>query len=205
MVETLFTSAYLSRLTEFLGANVIQAFSNYNRMELHELFRLLSEDMKYMTSEMEQSLAVALRIPTKLVNVFRTFNPSAPKHGSIIPNEKYQGRVEIDDNKITLETKLILPVFQFVISGVVNVFDAALQNEKLQGITDVFMTGGFSDFPLLQDALESNFPNLNFYFIENPRDILMLGGLAMAQNAEFKDSLQGNFYCLVLLQRKSSL
>ena len=123
----------------------------------------------------------------------------------MIPNEKYQGRVEIDDNKITLETKLILPVFQFVISGVVNVFGAALQNEKLRCITEVFMTGGFSDFPLLQDALESNFPNLNFYFIENPRDIIMLGGLAMAQNAEFKDSLQGNFNCLVLLPRKSSL
>ncbi|XP_052792108.1 heat shock 70 kDa protein 12A-like [Mya arenaria] len=78
----------------------------------------------------------------------------------MIAKSKFAGKVQFMGDKLRMDHEVAKGFFQMPIDRMVEKIKQLLDDPVNAGVEAIRMVGGFSDSPLLQDAVRSNFPKL---------------------------------------------
>lgn len=139
------------------GATVIQSLKD-NRMDDYiDLFR--DFELKKRDISPNKEGKITLKIPAALTDYLSDETgeslPDAVKKGV------YAKQIKVMGDKIRVDADVFKTFFQGPVKSVVDHVRKLLQEPEVRGCSAIVMVGGFSESPMLQENIRSNFQRLN--------------------------------------------
>jgi hypothetical protein len=99
-----------------------------------------------------------IKIPICLVDLYKETTGKMVKD-RICEIREYQDKVKLCGDKIRLDVDIVKSWFDESCSDIVQLVKKIFQDDKSVGVNTILLVGGFSESPMLQEAMRRNFPD----------------------------------------------
>ncbi|XP_071126853.1 heat shock 70 kDa protein 12A-like isoform X2 [Mytilus edulis] len=159
-------------LTTLLSGPVIKEIRDKHPSEYFD-FMTAFEHKKTSFSVDEKSM-ITLRIPVVWMEVFKD-NTDETLEEAIL-DSAYNGKVTMQKDKLRMKYELFRKFFDYSINNVLRVFEDLFKKPTIANIRTVLAVGGYSESPVLINAIKEKFPKLTIIVPKDP-------GLAVLKGA----------------------
>ncbi|XP_021367114.1 heat shock 70 kDa protein 12B-like [Mizuhopecten yessoensis] len=143
--------AFESYLEDIIGK---QAFGQFKSDHLYDLLDLMRRfEVKKRLNKVKHSDKVTVSIPSSLLSTYNKLNPGQNIKENIAKNERFSSHVEFFGDKLRLSGTKTASLFDESIEQIVYHVSKLLRDPKVRGISAILMVGGYSECPLLLDAI----------------------------------------------------
>ncbi|XP_062619948.1 heat shock 70 kDa protein 12A-like [Saccostrea cucullata] len=142
--------AFEAVLTEIVGEGLMEEFRRTYTADYLELFRDFEIKKRKRNESNENEAFVTLKIPLSLVEICKNL-------AGKIACTKYNGNIDLELDKLRINRATFVDLFRTTCDRVVDHVKKLLQSPKAKGVDFILMVGGFSESPVLQDAVKSAF------------------------------------------------
>ena len=164
--------AFFNMLESILGPTVLAQFKS--RCDYDHLHLLRDFEIKKRDISPSKDKKFILRIPECLRNL--TLHITGQTIKDKIAFSSYEGRMKLTNDKMTISADIGKELFRVVINSVVEKVGTLFEEPNVMETNTILMVGGFSQSPLLQDAMRSKFSDKKIII---PKD----AGLAVVKGA----------------------
>ncbi|XP_076070819.1 heat shock 70 kDa protein 12A-like isoform X1 [Mytilus galloprovincialis] len=158
--------------TTLLSGPVIKEIRDKHPSEYFD-FMTAFEHKKTSFSVDEKSM-ITLRIPVVWMEVFKD-NTDETLEEAIL-DSAYNGKVTMQKDKLRMKYELFRKFFDYSINNVLRVFEDLFKKPTIANIRTVLAVGGYSESPVLINAIKEKFPKLTIIVPKDP-------GLAVLKGA----------------------
>ncbi|OWF53935.1 heat shock 70 kDa protein 12B-like [Mizuhopecten yessoensis] len=163
-----------SLLSDIVGEQIFREFKNDSVEDLLELYRNFEVKKRSISKTMEGK--ITFTVPVKLQEIFRKHHPNDKMDRFIKGNRKYSSDVIWRGDKLRMSKALTMSLFDRSLRNIIKHLDQIIGHQNVHDLSAILMVGGYSECPLLQDAMKERFPQLKVIV---PRE----AGLAVLKGA----------------------
>ncbi|OWF53938.1 Heat shock 70 kDa protein 12A [Mizuhopecten yessoensis] len=145
-------------LSDLLGPNTFETFKKECVPDLLEMHRTFEVKKRSIPATGDDK--VTFSVPLNLLETFKRSNPGADLGNLIAKNPKYSGDVTWRGDKLRLSANLTRSLFLSSLKSISNQVQMLLRLPEVSGVAAILMVGGYSECPLLQNAIKNACPNL---------------------------------------------
>ncbi|XP_052212853.1 heat shock 70 kDa protein 12A-like [Dreissena polymorpha] len=164
--------AFKQFIDTLAGGAVMQVLKENHMDDFIELMR--SFELKKRECKPSASGSVVLRFPTTLQEVVR--NVTKKSFTEQIARSPFQGEVKLIKDKLKCDITVVSSLFDGPVRSIVDHLSTLVSKFRDNPINQIVLVGGFSESPLLQEAVRSAFPGKH---VKIPHD----AGLAVMKGA----------------------
>jgi hypothetical protein len=170
---TMVDEAFRQLLLRLMGSHVITPFYNQHADDYLDIFREFEIKKRAISSETKG--AVYLRIPPALSDIF--INVMGEKLNESIANSQFANMIKMRGDKLRIDVSLVTGLFNDTVDSIIAHVNELLQKTDVSDISAILMVGGFSDSPMLQDAIRKNFPDLQIIIPKDAGSAVLIGAV----------------------------
>lgn len=150
-------------LMRIFGPKVIE---KANRKYPNEMLELLMDfEIKKRTFEPNQTMSVVIKVPACLHELFQNVNAQTlPEYLKLSPMKNV---IESKRDKLLIHPEVFNSLFSDSLACTVSHIQHLLDKPNLSGIKTILLVGGYSESPVVKEAMKRSFPNMR---IINPED-----------------------------------
>ena len=151
----------------------MDSFESYHKCDYLDLLRDFEVKKRTITQDLTDK--VTFKIPINLNETFRKMHQIEIR--SIVDSKsKYKGKLTWTGDKLRMEAGLTKGLFDEASSRIVDHLRKLMKDPSCHNVNVILMVGGFSESPMLRNAIENGFPNMTIIV---PQD----AGLAVLKGA----------------------
>ncbi|XP_062593077.1 heat shock 70 kDa protein 12A-like [Saccostrea cucullata] len=124
---------------------------------------------------------ITLKIPVTFMDTFSDIR-------SLTNQSVYKQGIKWEADKLRIDSKTFDGFFKPACKGIIEHVNELLRLPKVRGIEFILMVGGFSESPVLQDAMKKAFPNLKIIVPQEAGLVVLKGAALFGQNPTVIDS-----------------
>lgn len=142
--------AFREFLEDMVGKNVMEKFGNDNKYDLLELFR--SFEFKKRNIPPKSDDKITFFIPDSLIKIHRTVKKYEIQD-ALKDKDKYKDKITWVGDKMRLSADFARDLFSNSIKHIIKHLQQLVQIPAVKEATHILMVGGFSESPMLQNAV----------------------------------------------------
>ena len=165
-------------LERLLSGPVIREIQTKHPSEYFELMSAFEQKKTCFTDKdaSNDEGTVTLRVPMIWLDTFK--EQTGESLTEALPNTVFNKKVNVVNDKLRINNLLYGTFFDYSIENVLRVFEELFNKPEIANINTLLAVGGYSDSPLLIDAIKDKFPDLSVIVPRDP-------GLAVLKGAVF--------------------
>ncbi|XP_060606845.1 heat shock 70 kDa protein 12A-like [Ruditapes philippinarum] len=150
--------AFIDFLTGIVGKNVMKRFQDEHKDDFLDLQREFEVKKRSIKPDLKSK--VKLKIPVSLSDIYKDINSKSVME-NIEKDEELNGKVKFMADKILFDSSLFKNLFSFTTDHLTEHLKCILQEETTANTNTILMVGGFSESPMLFEAVRSSFVDKN--------------------------------------------
>lgn len=148
-------NAFKQALAEIVTEEMMQSYCQEYPGDYLELLREF--EFKKRTCRRENDSDISLKFPvTFMEECTKRFGTDLP---TLTQKSRFNNHFQWRMNRVKIDMPTFKAFFQPACDGVINHVKELLVSPKLKNVRKILMVGGFSESPLLQDAIRKAFPD----------------------------------------------
>lgn len=174
--------AFIEMLEEILMGCVVRKIkSEYPKsyLELLNNFELLKRSV---TSDLAGKLAV--NVPFDVIDGVCK-NQTGHTFDFLLKSSEYQGRVLIDNNRLMIDSHVLKSFFKSTIDEIINLMKQCFKKCEPERVPIILVVGGFSECPILREAIKSEFPRKRVHFPADSSLAVLKGAILFGHEPSF--------------------
>lgn len=164
-------AAFEEALMEIVGKDLMDTFRQHHTVDYLELFR----NFELKKRSKKESDDVILYVPVSFVDICEDLD-------KLIARSNFQGSMELELDKLRIKPSTFDSFFTPTCRRVVKHVQNLLQSSKAEGVEFILMVGGFSESPVLQDAIKDAFSPQYRVVIPQEAGLTVLRGAVLFGN-----------------------
>ncbi|KAL3880726.1 hypothetical protein ACJMK2_032943 [Sinanodonta woodiana] len=164
--------AFKQLLIKIVGNDVMVRFSRNHTADYLDMYREFETKKRAISGDIVGK--VTFKIPIALKDIFEETTGEDIKDA--IAQTRYSEQLSWTGDKLRINADLMKCLFDSAISGMTNHLRQLFNEPTVKGTDTILLVGGFSDSPLLQEAVRKTFPDKRLII---PQD----AGLAVLKGA----------------------
>ena len=179
---TLVDKAFEKLLFDIVGEDVYERFKTEEPDDWIELGRTFEQKKK--TIDPDRDNRIIIRIPRSLTELYEDENDGETLEEAIAESE-FSSDVELNRDKMAFQAQMIRGLFDEPIKKTITHINSLMTNANTSGLKAILMVGGFSDSPMLQNAVRNAFPNLNVIIPKDASSAVLRGAVICGHDPKF--------------------
>ena len=158
-------------LEEIVEGNVISAFKEkytFDWLDLLQGFRIAKKG--FMTKYTD---AIGFDIPHSLTDICKDLHGKDLQ--SAIDSSSYVNKITLRGRILRVNADLMINFFTPAIDSIITLMKNTVSNKSTNGVSNILMVGGFSECPMVREAVQKAFPD-NQIIIHDCPDLSVLKG-----------------------------
>ncbi|XP_060584394.1 heat shock 70 kDa protein 12A-like, partial [Ruditapes philippinarum] len=156
--------AFQDFLTGIVGKNVMKRFQDEHKDDFLDLQREFEVKKRSIKPDLKSK--VKLKIPLSLSDIYKDVNSKSVME-KIEEDEQLNGKVKFMADKILFDSSLFKNLFSFTTDHLTEHLKNILHEETTANTNTILMVGGFSESPMLFEAVKSSFVDKNVLLPED--------------------------------------
>ena len=170
--------AFEDLLTDILGDDV---YDEFRRKELEDWIDLgRTFELKKKTVDPIKDNRVNMKLPLSMIKLFKQMKGHALEN--VIPETKYASEMELRGDKVRFESNLMKSLFGNSIELTVKHVRTLMKERNVRDIKAILMVGGFSESPMLQDAIKQSFRSVKVIIPKEAATAVLRGAVCFGHN-----------------------
>ena len=165
--------AFRDLLIEMVGPEIYEEFVKTETEDWIYLWRVFENKKKTITPENNDK--IRMRLPASLSSLYKDKTGHDLTKG--INRSKYANEIELDRDKILISHKIMKGLFENSAQTTIAHLKSVLQESEEDKIKAILMVGGFSESPVLQDAIRAEFRHLQVIIPPAPSSVILRGSV----------------------------
>ncbi|KAJ8302132.1 hypothetical protein KUTeg_021119 [Tegillarca granosa] len=150
--------AFRMLLAAIVGNDVMGAFCQNHKTDMLDLYRDFEVKKRTITPKLNSK--ITFKVPISLNETHKGLNSGKEIKDSLASKAKYKDKVGWIGDKLRMDADLAKGLYDCSIKQIVAHLRELLTHDSVQGCSAILMVGGFSESPMLQEAIRSNFKHL---------------------------------------------
>ncbi|KAJ8302130.1 hypothetical protein KUTeg_021117 [Tegillarca granosa] len=150
--------AFRMLLAAIVGNDVMDAFCQNHKTDMLDLYRDFEVKKRTITPKLNSK--ITFKVPISLNETHKGLNSGKEIKDSLASKSKYKDKVGWIGDKLRMDADLAKGLYDCSIKQIVAHLRELLTHDSVQGCNAILMVGGFSESPMLQEAIRSNFKHL---------------------------------------------
>ena len=173
---------FFKLLQEIAGEKVISEFKEKNPLSYLDLVREF--EVVKRTVRTENKTKVNLTIPFVAIDgKCKDFGGKSLQ--SAIDSSSYVDKITIFSDKLRFNADLMIKLFTPTIDSIITFMKNTLSNRSANDLSIILMVGGFSECPLIQDAVQAAFPDKRIIIPEDAGMSVLKGAVLFGHRPNF--------------------
>ncbi|XP_053399649.1 heat shock 70 kDa protein 12A-like [Mercenaria mercenaria] len=148
--------AFYNFLSEIAGTSVMAKFKAEYIDDYLDLFR--SFEIKKRKVGLKTESRLNIELPVALVNLVNEMR-GEPLQEAMMKTH-YSNQIRMVNNKLRIDSKIAEGFFEPAVNSIIEHVKSLLKELTNSPVDAILMVGGFSESPMLQETVQSNFPEL---------------------------------------------
>lgn len=166
--------AFNQLLIKIVGAPVLMTFYQKHRPDYEDLVRQLHTQMRKIPTKVD-GMDYIFSFPFSLQNAFE--KETGETITESIKNADLKGKLTVNIDKIRMNRKLFENLFKDLGTQMIALVNDLLQKLETKGTDTIYMVGGFSEFPILQNMIKKAFPRMRVIISSSPNLEVLRGAV----------------------------
>ncbi|KAL3878558.1 hypothetical protein ACJMK2_030895 [Sinanodonta woodiana] len=146
--------AFTDLLTDIIGNDVMIEVDKKDKSDLMDLFREFEVKKRTFKPGMEGK--INMKVPIAFAEICKAKRGKEIKD-IIASKAKYKNRISWISDKLRIEPDVAANFFQESCNAIVEHLESLFNEPEVQDVTTILMVGGYSESPILQDFVKTNF------------------------------------------------
>ncbi|KAH3735129.1 hypothetical protein DPMN_041591 [Dreissena polymorpha] len=168
---TVVDKAFLDFMGELIGKDILDKFKTAHMEDYIELLR--DFEVKKRETDLKSEGKVTMRIPVAISDLLKAKGQEL-KH--IIQNYPHANKISLVGEKLRLDYDIFRSFFKESVDNILQHLSSLFLKRETSGVNTILMVGGYSESPLLREAVQNKFPSMKIIV---PQD----AGLAVLKGA----------------------
>lgn len=148
--------AFLQMIIKIFGTSFYQKFEMKDDFKADDLDIHRELETKKSTVKPESNSKITIKLP---VSLFETFEEeTGEKMNEVIQQTQYANKMSFFGDRLKMEADLLKELFREPIKMLVEHLQQLMTEDNLSDVSTLLMVGGFSESPIMQDAIMKSFP-----------------------------------------------
>ncbi|KAK3602415.1 hypothetical protein CHS0354_027193 [Potamilus streckersoni] len=147
--------AFQQLLVDIAGLDVMDAFYSKHRDDYLDLFREFELKKRTITMDMDQRITI--KLPLSLHDEF-VHHRGEDFRKSMLMRQELSGKLTFAGDKLRLDPEIMKNLFRNACSSIVCHLQEIFGQRSVRGTDTILMVGGFSESPVLRQAIKDSFP-----------------------------------------------
>ncbi|KAL3878543.1 hypothetical protein ACJMK2_030883 [Sinanodonta woodiana] len=165
--------AFADLLIDIVGNDVMREVDKKDKSDLMDLFREFEVKKRTFKPDMEGK--INMKVPISLAEICKEKRGKEIKD-IIASKPKYKSRMSWLGDKLRIEPDVAAAFFQESCNAIVEHLESLFNEPEVQDVTTILMVGGYSESPILQEFVKTNFKQKKIIIPADP-------GLAVLKGA----------------------
>jgi len=154
---TTIDKAFLDLLDNIVGQKVMKLFRDENQDDFIDMMRDFEVRKRSIEPRLESK--VTFRIPIRLYELYGEMNEGQQLREEVRKIPSLSGKVTLTGDKMRVNPETVMELFTATSDNIAKHIEDIFSNPVANGTSTILMVGGFSESPMLQDAIRKAFPN----------------------------------------------
>lgn len=146
--------AFDQLIIKIVGASCFQKFKDDYKVDDLDIYREL--ETKKRKIKPESNSRTTIKLPYTLVTTFE--EETGENIREVIQQTHYANKMTLLGNKLRMKDDLFKELFREPINMLVEHLQQLMAEDNLSDVSTLLMVGGFSESPIMQDAIMKSFP-----------------------------------------------
>lgn len=146
--------AFDQLIIKIVGASCFQKFKDDYKVDDLDIYREL--ETKKRKIKPEPNSRTTIKLPYTLVTTFE--EETGENIREVIQQTHYANKMTLLGNKLRMKDDLFKELFREPINMLVEHLQQLMAEDNLSDVSTLLMVGGFSESPIMQDAIMKSFP-----------------------------------------------
>ena len=170
--------AFEELMVDIIGQQIYSKFVKKETEDWLDLWRMF--EVKKKTIDPHSNAKINIKLPMTLIELYK--NETQRELKDRIAERKYSSQIQVSGDKLRFESRLLQSLFNNSIEKTVMHVKSLLQDSKARGVKAILMVGGFSDSPMLQQAIKRQFSNLKIIIPKEASSAILRGAVIFGHN-----------------------
>jgi len=179
---------FCKMLEEIVGRNVIAELKEKNTCDWLDLLREVRRRKEGFTPSYTNAITFA--IPSSLIEICEDLHGKNLK--SVIKSSSYVNEITPCGNKLRFKPDLMIKLFTPTIDSIVTLMKTTVSNKSTNGLSTILMVGGFSKYPMIQEAVKEAFPGKRIIIPEDVGMSVLKGAVLFGHRPDYIRSVKGD-------------
>ncbi|KAL3878541.1 hypothetical protein ACJMK2_030881 [Sinanodonta woodiana] len=167
-------NAFTDLLTDIIGNDVMIEVNKKDKSAFIDLFREFEVKKRTFKPDMKGKLNI--RVPIALAEICKAKRGKEIKD-IIASKAKYKNRMSWIGDKLRIESDVAADFFQESCNAIVEHLESLFNEPEVQDVTTILMVGGYSESPILQDFVKTNFKQKRILIPPEPELAVVKGAV----------------------------
>lgn len=146
--------AFDELIIKIIGASCFQKFKDDCKVDDLDIYREL--EAKKRTIKPESNSKTTIKLPYSLVTTFE--EETGENIREVIQQTQYANKMTLIGDRLRMKNDLFKELFREPINMLVEHLQQLMAEDNLSDVSTLLMVGGFSESPIMQDAIMKSFP-----------------------------------------------
>lgn len=146
--------AFDELIINVVGASCFQKFKDDCKVDYLDIYRDL--EAKKRTIKPESNSKTTIKLPYSLVTTFE--EETGENIREVIQQTQYANKMTLIGDRLRMKNDLFKELFREPINMLVEHLQQLMAEDNLSDVSTLLMVGGFSESPIMQDAIMKSFP-----------------------------------------------
>ena len=170
--------AFEELMVDIVGQHIYSKFVKKETEDWLDLWRMF--EVKKKTIDPQSNAKINMKLPMTLMELYK--NETQRELKDRIAECKYSSQIQVSGDKLRFESRLLQGLFDNSIDKTVRHVKSLLQDSKARGVKAILMVGGFSDSPMLQQAIKREFSSLKIIIPKEASSAILRGAVIFGHN-----------------------
>ncbi|XP_053378817.1 heat shock 70 kDa protein 12B-like isoform X3 [Mercenaria mercenaria] len=167
---------FLRMLEGLMGKAAVERFKRECMADLFDLLRQFETVKRTTDPKLDGKLKI--RLPESLRDISRNANRSAFMNTLLKSIQALQNEgLSVEKDKLRIDANKAREMFAYSVDGMCMKMRKILSNPKAAGVRHILVVGGFSDSPVVREALKKNFRDVSLIFPPEPSLAVLKGAV----------------------------
>ena len=111
---------------------------------------------------------------------------------SVIESSSYVKEITLHRNKLRFKPDLMIKLFTPTIDSIVTLMKTTVSNKSTNGLSTILMVGGFSECPIIQQAVKEAFPGMPVITPADANLSVLKGAVLFGHRPDYTRSVKGD-------------
>ncbi|KAL3878540.1 hypothetical protein ACJMK2_030880 [Sinanodonta woodiana] len=173
--------AFADLLTDIVGNDVMREFDKKGKSYLMDLFREF--EVKKRNFKPGIKYEINMKVPIALAEICKA-KRGKEINDIIASKPKYKNRITWPGDKLRIEHDVATELFQESCNAIVEHLKSLFNEPEVQDVTTILMVGGYSESPILQDFVKTNFKQKKIIIPADPNLAVVKGAVIFGHNPD---------------------